>query len=219
MHWPAAENVVRIDGKDKKSMLILRESLGLSREQFTHQYASELLRAALSTSISALDRYMHDQIVSRSIGLLRRRVEDIPKELGNLRIPALTVKNSLEKLRSNVSARPGSILKKDLQDVLHRDETFQSVSGVERGAKLLGLKDFWKCVTNEMDGFTKPGDVQSQLKKIATRRNQIVHEADLILQQRARKPKLREISIGDAQGAIGFVELLVQAIDRLIENG
>lgn len=218
MHWPNSENIVRIDGKDKKSVLVLREELGLSRSEFTHDYVSELLRAVITSSISALDRYIHDQVVTHSLNLLRRAEADVPKELKKLRIPLLTVKKSLEKLRSNGTSRPGSILKADLREILHRDETFQNVSGVERGAKMLGIKDFWSELTKKMPGHTKSGDVQDRLREIATRRNQIVHEADVVIQERARLPKLRDISRTEAENARKFVCDLVAAFDNLVSE-
>jgi hypothetical protein len=215
MHWPHSENIVRIDGKDKNSILVLREELGLSRVDFTHDYVSELLRGAITSSVSALDRYIHDQDISYSLILLRRPEDDIPKELRKLRIPLLTAKRSLEKLRSNGSSRPGSILKADLRKFLHRDQTFQNVSGVERGAQMLGIGDFWSEMASKIPGFTKAKDLQDALRKIAKRRNQIVHEADVIIQERARQPKLRDMTRSEAEEALDFVCEFVSAFDVL----
>lgn len=216
MHWPNAEDIVRVDGKDRKSMLILREEVGLTREQFSHQYVSELLRGVIAACVSELDRYIHDQIACHCLSLLRRAEIDVPKELRQLKIPLLTAKKSLEKLRSNADSRPGGILKADLREVLHRDETFQSVSGVERGAKMLGLKDFWGNMVTKMDGFDQKGDIQSELRKITTRRNQIVHEADVIIQDRARFPRLRDISRAEAEDTLGFICIFVNSFDELV---
>jgi len=218
MHWPVAETVVRVDGKNKNSMLILREELGLTRTEFTHDYVSELLRGVITSSISALDRYIHDQVSTQSLKLLRRPEANVPKELRQLKIPLLTAKKSLEKLRTDGNARPGSILKADLRDLLHRDETFQSVSGVERGAKMLGIKSFWSEMAKKLPGFTKAGDVQEALRGIATRRNQIVHEADLIIQDRARQPKLRDIARSEAEDAQDFICNFVSAFDELVDE-
>lgn len=92
MRWPDAERIVRIDGKDGNSMLILREATGLDRKRFAHDYLSELLRAAIASAVAALDRYMHDLIVDRCIKLLSRPEDDIPKELRKLAIPVLETK-------------------------------------------------------------------------------------------------------------------------------
>lgn len=216
--WPNTENIVRVDGKDKNSMLILRECLGLSREQFAHAYVSELLRGVISSSISALDRYIHDQVMKHCLTLLRRAEDDIPKELKNLKIPLLTAKKSLEKFRSSISSRPGSILKADLREILHRDETFQNVYGVEKGAKMLGIDDFWSKITRKLPGYTRSGDVQDKLRSIAKRRNQIVHEADVVIQERARNPKLRDISRTEAEDSLIFISNFAQAFDELVNK-
>jgi len=216
MHWPKSEEIVRIDGKDRNSLLILRAEIGMTRAEFTHDYLSELLRGAITSTVSALDRYIHDQIVNHAIKLLSRAEGDIPKELRQLRLPALTVKRSLEKLKSDSASRPGTILKRELQEMLHRDETFQSVSGVEKGARMLGLKDFWSELTKKLQDYTRRGDVQASLKKITKRRNQIVHEADVITQQKARKVKLRDISKSEAENAVSFIKSLVLAFDELV---
>lgn len=216
MHWSQSEEIVRIDGKDRNSMLILRAEVGMSRDEFAHDYISELLRGTITSAVSALDRYIHDQIVNHATRLLGRAEASIPKELKQLRLPVLTVKRSIEKSRNDGASRPGTILKRDLQKMLHRDETFQSVSGVERGAQMLGLKDFWAELTKKMSGYSKAGDVQESLRKIATRRNQIVHEADVITQQRAREIKLRDITKPEAENIVTFIETLVKAFDELV---
>ena len=42
MHWSKKETIVRVDGKDGHSILILRQVLGIDHTQFTHDYLSEL---------------------------------------------------------------------------------------------------------------------------------------------------------------------------------
>jgi len=187
MRWPQRENIVRIDGKNKDSLLILRESLGISREHFSHEYASELLRSSLVCSISALDRYMHDVVVDWSWALLSQAEKDVPKELKKVRLPVLATKKALEKLRSNPQSRPGTLIKKEIQNVVHIDFTFQKKSDIEKGAKLLGITDFWRKVAAKMPDNPTPGDVQDTLTKIAKRRNQIVHESDLIFENKRQR--------------------------------
>ena len=215
MRWPQRENVVRIDGKDKKSLLILRESLGITRERFSHEYASELLRSSLVCSISALDRYMHDVVVDRSWALLSQAEKDIPKELKKIHLPVLATKKALEKLKSNPQSRPGTLIKKEIQNVIHIDFTFQKKSDIEKGAKLLGVTDFWRKVAAEMPGTPSPGDVQEELTKIAKRRNQIVHESDLILKTSAKAISQRDITRSDAQNAVEWISSFVEALDAV----
>ena len=53
MQWPQQEKIVRVDGKQKRSILILREELQIDRDQFAHDYLSELLRAAIVAAVGA----------------------------------------------------------------------------------------------------------------------------------------------------------------------
>ncbi|WP_297770830.1 HEPN domain-containing protein [uncultured Alcanivorax sp.] len=215
MHWPRRENIVRIDGKDKNSLLILRETLGISREHFSHEYASELLRSSIVCSISALDRYMHDVVVDRCWALLSQAEKDVPKELKKVRLPVLATKKALEKLKSNPNSRPGTLVKKEIQKAIHIDFTFQKKSDIEKGAKLLGVSDFWRKMAAEMPGGPSPGEVQEELTRITKRRNQIVHESDLILKTSAKEISQREISGSDAQDAVMWISSFVEALDSV----
>jgi len=216
MRWPKSEKIVRVDGASKQSMLILRESVGLTRSEFAHEYLSEILRGVVTASVSALDRYIHDQVTDKSLQLLRRAEADVPKELRQIKVPLLTAKRSMEKLRGDSSARPGALLKAELREILHKEETFQSVASVEKGAKMLGIRDFWGRILAELPRFSSKGEVQEELRAVTHRRNQIVHEADLIIQERPRDTKLRDIGRSDAENALAFVEEFVFGVDRLV---
>jgi hypothetical protein len=115
MHWPQGEQIVRVDGKDAQSLLILRAATGLSRNQFTHDYLAELLRATVVATVSALDRYMHDIVVMHSWSLLTRSERGIPRELKKLEIPILAARHAVDKLRRDGKARPGVLLKEALR--------------------------------------------------------------------------------------------------------
>lgn len=36
MHWPASNQIVRIDGKNRHSILVFKEECGIAREHFAH---------------------------------------------------------------------------------------------------------------------------------------------------------------------------------------
>lgn len=78
MHWPKGEAIVRVNGKDKNSLLILRPPLQLDHTRFSHDYLSELLRSAVVATVSALDRYVHDLVLHHSWALLSRSEKAIP---------------------------------------------------------------------------------------------------------------------------------------------
>ena len=217
MHWPDKESIVRVDGKDKASILVLREKCNIGREQFAHDYVSELLRGAVVASVSALDRYLHDLIVKHSWKLLNRREEDIPKGLKSLNISTLDAKKALEHLRKNSASRPGHLIKQAVQERLHREYTFQNPDSVLAAAKMLGVEDFWSKVSAKMPGKPANGEVIKMLRKIAQRRNQIVHEADLIRTRRA-DAALRDISHSDAVAWVEWMEGFGSAIQEVVDQ-
>lgn len=218
MRWPNSEKIVRIDGQGGNSFLILKESLGIDRSHFAHDYLSELLRSAIVTSVSALDRYFHDLLVHYCWNILNRNEKHIPKRLKELKIPLLAVKKVIRKLKEEQASRPGNIIKGKIQEILHREYTFQSPNDLDNAAKLLGLEDFWKKVGQEIKGKPKAGIVQDSLRKIAQRRNQIVHEADLILKTKAKEITLREINVNEVDEIKCWVEEFVEAVEKVVKR-
>lgn len=216
MRWPSGEQVVRIDGKDKKSLLILREDLGIDRSRFAHEYTSELLRAAIVAAISALDRYMHDLIVRRSLQLLKQSEDDVPKRLRDLRIPVLTAQRAIQRIREDKNTRPGHLVKQEIQKILHREHTFQNADSVQRGADMLGIKGFWDKVSAEMPGSPEKKDVIDTLNNISRRRNQIVHEADLILHKQGSRISHRPISHKETSDFVSWIDDFGNALDKVV---
>lgn len=218
MHWPKDERFVRIDGREQDSILIMRERVGIDRSHFAHELLSELLRSSVVASVSALDRYMHDLIVNHSWSILSGKVSSIPKELSKLSIPVLATKNALEQLRANQKARPGNLVKTALQEQLHREFTFQNPDDILLASKMLGLKNFWTNVASELNGKPKSEDVIDKLREIARRRNQIVHEADLVRKTKAKQVTVRDISRDTAEQWTNWIKDFVAAIQRVVDN-
>lgn len=128
----------------------------------------------------------------------------------------MTTKKALEKLRSDHRARPGSLVKQAIQEQLHREFTFQKPDSITIGAKMLGVTDLWAKVAAKMPGKPAKGDVINKLRKIADRRNQIVHEADVIRQTKARKHTSRDMTEKEARNFVAWIKDLVAAIDAVV---
>jgi hypothetical protein len=217
MHWPNGNKIVRIDGKDRQSIIVFKEECGIAREHFAHTYLSELLRSALVASVSALDRMLHDQVVKHCWKLLSKKEAEIPKKLKALSLSALDAKKALEYLRKDSASRPGSIIKKAIQEKLHREYTFQTPDSILLAAQMLGVDDFWGKVASKMQGNPPKYDVVEQLREITQRRNQIVHEADLIRTNR-QEPSLRPITFSDAERQVKWMEEFGSAVNDVIEE-
>lgn len=218
MRWPKNEKIHRVDGKDGESFLILRESANIDRHSFNHDYLAELLRATVVASVSALDRYMHDIVVLHSWALLNRAEVDIPKELKKLQIPVLSARHAVDKLRKDSKARPGVLIKEALRDHLHREYTFQKPDDVLKAAQMLGVTDFWGKVAGKMPGKPTKDLVMSELRTIAARRNQIVHEADFVRKAKAKNITMRDISAKTATEWSEWIGKFVLAIDSVIAD-
>jgi restriction system protein len=216
MHWPTNEQIVRVDGKNHRSVLILRKSVGITRTHFAHEYVSELLRAAIVAAVSALDRYFHDVLVEHSWTLLSQKDSKVPKQLQRLSVPILDTKRALTLLRKNNGSRPGGLIKKALQEVLHKEYTFQSPDDISHAAQMLGIADFWTKVASAMPGPPKKEQVINDLRSLSRRRNQIVHEADLVRKTRSQKITLRDIKEKEAKDWVHFVDVFVTATQSVV---
>jgi hypothetical protein len=217
MHWPSNEEIVRVDGKKGNSILILRESLEIDRKHFSHEYLSELLRGVVVTAVSAFDRYIHDLIVQRCWSLISRAEENIPADLAKLRLPLLATRKALAKLRSDPKSRPGLLIKAAVQEMLHRDYTFQKPDLVEQAMRMLGITDFWSKIAKEMPGTPSPGQVKDRLRQVVDRRNQIVHEADVVRKTRAKQVIIRPITEPEAKQTLEWIKGFAGAVDRIVK--
>lgn len=217
MHWPDGEQIVRVDGKDRQSVLVFRDSCGIDRNHFAHDYLSELLRSAIVASVSALDRLLHDLVVKHSWKLLTQPEEDIPKPLKTLPISAVDTRKAIEHLRKDPTARPGNLVKRAIQEKLHRDYTFQTPDSVLQAGKMLGIDDFWARVANKMHPRPSKKALIDRLRSITQRRNQIVHEADLVRTNR-QQPSLRAITLTEARDHVDWMRRFGTAVDKVVEE-
>ena len=82
---------------------------------------------------------------------------------------------------------------------------------------MLGIKDFWGNVVEAIDIDTSKSDLLATLSKITKRRNQIVHEADLI-KTSGRDPSLREISYADAEKWVNWMASFGLAVSTVVKD-
>ncbi|MDT8421975.1 MAG: HEPN domain-containing protein [Desulfuromonadales bacterium] len=217
MRWPVGEGIIRVDGKEKKSILVFRESCGIDRSHFAHNVLSELLRSSVVASVSAIDRLVHDLVVKHSWKLLTRADRDIPPRLKKLHISVFQTKKAIEHLRKDGSSRPGNLIKSAIQEQLHRDFTFQSPNAILEASKLLGIANFWSEVASHMPGVTAKKAVIDELELITRRRNQIVHEADLVRTKR-HEARLRDISLKQAVDTVTWIASFGKAISQVVST-
>ncbi|UWQ02592.1 hypothetical protein K3X44_04440 [Aliiroseovarius crassostreae] len=216
MHWNADTKILRVDGKD--SFLIIKNpTQGLTKEKFKDEYASELLRSSVVTSVSALDKYLHDTTLNRCFTLLRTSTSGLPKGLRKLELPASLAFEVQRTLKRDPKSRPGSKLKKELQRKLHLS-TFQNAGGVSECMKLMGVADYWRKVADEFGEGMTSKSIQDKLNDIVMRRHQIVHEADLERLISSNRFPLRKIDKDYAVDVLEFMERFVNATEKVVHS-
>jgi len=215
MRWLLGEQIERVDGSH--AILILRQAANMTPEHFQEKKLDELLRAALAGIVSALDRYCHDLIISRVLRELRRSEKNINKELRQLRIPVLAAKSAVHHARlrrgkgGRVRPRPMSIVRHAVQDVLHRDATYQRPSDISRGLRLVGIENVWQTCARRMR--CRADDIIKRLDRIVDRRNKIVHEGDVEQRRKGGRPTLHPLDKSQIRQDIDWVARLVNAIE------
>jgi len=214
MHWPIKNKIERIDGNKSLSILLLREEAGINRKHFTDEYLSELLRSSLVNCVAALDRYFHDIVLLHCLNAASK--PEVKKELRELYVPLCDVVNAIKTIRNNKTARPGNAIKKVIQDILHKDYTFQGPDAIVKASKMLGIDDFWGKVSDAMS-LNKDMLIKKH-REIINRRNQIVHEADIERKIKAKILTKRPINKKYAEEACALIEKLVEEANKIFES-
>jgi RiboL-PSP-HEPN len=214
MHWPKGSNIERVDSRD--AVVVLRDGCKLTRSSFRKEAMEELLRSALVVAVSALDRYVHERVVKKVVQALS--VRDLNRSQRELAIPvsdALRIQSTFRKaVRTDSHVRPANEVRHILQESLHQ-RTFQSWSEIEYAFELVGVKG----LAGQIQAATHAPTIQplkKQLGDIARRRNQIVHEGDLVRHRRGGQPKRRPVDRMDAQNSISFIQDLIDALEKVV---
>jgi len=219
MRWPQRQKIKIIESKKMQSVLIMKETTQIDYNNFGTNYIDEILRAALVSAVSALDRYIHDLIVENCIKMLNQKEENIPSGLKRLKLSLIVTKNVLLRMKrnngdENKGTRPGFVLKKAIQDELHL-KPFQSAEEIKNAMSIIGIKDLWPNISKVINPPLTQEAIKTSLKRIADRRNQIVHEADLFRKTRGKKISLREIKRRNVEQNITFIKSLVFAMEKV----
>ncbi len=213
MHWRQAEQIDRVDGNG--AVLILREGSGVTAEHFAEEYLDELLRAAHAGIVASLDRYCHEVIISRVVAQLAKSPRRASRELRQLTIPIHAARKAILHARTP-GTRPMNLIRDALQEVLHREETFQRPDDIARGMRIIGVDDLWRRCAERM-GCT-PGDITKRLNKIVGRRNRIVHEGDILRRKRGGRIAYHPIRASEVADDIRWLGALVETIENVVNQ-
>jgi len=166
---------------------------------------SDILRAALVLSVSALDYYVHEVV---RLGMLKihRGLRLEPPAFSRFQI-------SLGSARAGLSV--ASSLDYWLEDEIqqrHSYKSFQQPENIADAIRLISDKKLWEGVGNVMG--RPPKDIKQELSIIVDRRNKIAHEADI-------DPTLGlgnrwGINEGLVNDAVDFIEQIVESIHLVL---
>jgi hypothetical protein len=159
---------------------------------------SDILRAALVLSVSALDYYVHEVV---RLGMLEVYNGSRPEP------PAFS--------RFQVYLGSTRSLDNLLEDEIrqrHSYKSFQQPDNIAEAIRLISDKKLWEEVGNVMDRSAK--DIKQELSIIVDRRNKIAHEADI-------NPAYNlgdrwEINEEDVNDAVDFIEQVVESIHSIL---
>jgi hypothetical protein len=213
MRWKQDSTIDRVDGK--AAIVVLREGASLRRNDFSADALGELLRSALACAVSGVDRYVHERIVKAIVKALSKRKLSGPQE--ELSIPAAAAirasRAALRARRKGKAVRPANEIRKQIQELLHR-RPYQNWRDIETGFQLIGIPGLGGRLQTAYH-VAKLTPIRNQLNAIATRRNQVVHEGDLVRHRRGGKVRKQGITRKFVDDSIGFLETFVGHLESV----
>lgn len=163
---------------------------------------TDLLRAAIVMSVSALDHYIHETVrigMLESWGGTRRQTDAF-----------LRFSISIDGAREAVLNQTGEQWLHDEIRERHRWHSFQSPDRITEALRLITDVGIWDAVADDLRRPVQ--DVRQQLELIIDRRNKIAHEADL----NPSFPNLRwPIDEGLVNETAAFIVVIAETIHKV----
>ncbi|CAG1771302.1 hypothetical protein BAC3_01702 [uncultured bacterium] len=183
---------------------------------------SDILRAQLVYSVSALDKLIHELV---RIGMLQAfKNQRIKTSKFNGFSISLETYNKIQQLND---PKPDTLQLETPeyffeQEIIikHKYLAFQEPEKIADALSFIWEeKQKWQKIASEFnnlgENLNKSDDtLKKQLKNIISRRNQIVHEADIDIQTNKRN----EIDIEDVKDAVNFIHDLGKVIFKLVST-
>lgn len=168
---------------------------------------SDLYRAAWVQAVSALDHWLHQEIVSRAIVLINDRTGERPKRLANYQ---LSFKTAEDMQKRSVD----EVMVEHMTERLGRD-SYQKPDRIAEGLGYLTDKKqgvIWAEVAQTLGAPHSADSVKARQTDIADRRNKIAHEADIDPKTKHRRP----ISAGETAAIVDWTADLAKALSKVI---
>lgn len=166
---------------------------------------SDILRAALVLSVSALDFYVHE-IVRLGMLEIHRGLRPEPPAFSRFQISLGSARKGL-----SVALNLDYWLEDEIRQ-RHSYKSFQQPENVADAIRLISDKKLWEEVAKVMGRSAQ--DVKQQLSIIVDRRNKIAHEADIDpTLGLGNRWGINESLVNDA---VDFIEQVVESIHSVL---
>lgn len=169
----------------------------------------DICRSALVMAVSAVDSYMHWLVYDKLSEV--RKGRDIPPALAKLAVPFSSIALLADSVIENrEKIRPWVQVKNAMQKKL-LSETFQSFEQLGQAMAMAGISNGWKKISEQLG--EPAAIIKTRLNHIVHRRNQIVHEGDIMRKSRPRNVVFNEITVEQTISDIDWLDDLITAID------
>jgi len=213
MRWPGGSEIERVDTRD--AIIVLKPESKLTTTHFSQVCLDDQLRAALTFGVSAVDRYIHERVVKGIIPALRR--PHLNRQQAEFSIPVATAilisEEAVSAQRTGLNIRPTNIVRKKVQEVLFK-RPFQSFKEIEYAFQLLGVTNL-ESQLKASYGIDNWRTVKSQLSHLVKRRNQIVHEGDLVRHERGGQIRWEAITRRYVADSLDFLDGFVRHLETV----
>ncbi|MGW9634677.1 hypothetical protein [Nocardiopsis alba] len=167
-------------------------------------HPEDLYRAAWSQAVSALDHWLHQEVLEHAVALVRSPERPLPDRLAKLKMPFSTV----EQMADN---SVDSVFAEFIEEEIRRD-TYQRSKGIGEGLRLvthLNAQQIWERIAEGLG--TNAAAARDRQDKIVDRRNRIAHQADL-----DRDGQRTPMSADEVEAAVAWIENVAEQIRTLL---
>lgn len=171
-----------------------------------HDQVEDLLRMQVVYAISCLDRLIHDLVLDGMIQIFQgRKAPTTAYE--NFQV-SLQLMNSMS---STSGPPPENILSAHIINK-HKYQSFQEPGNIKTALNLIWAESHkWQKIATAMN--MSENDVRVTLTNVVTRRNQIVHEADIDLFSESLQP----LAHANTRYMVDFIRKLGKVIFDLVQ--
>jgi hypothetical protein len=170
------------------------------------EQSSEILRAEIVLSVSALDCFIHDLVKYGMVETYQgNRLSS--KQFETYQIPFKFLK--LIDGNQQVDEKLGYL--ETIISEINSKDSYQSPKNIEYALGLINVNKIWSALANEMN--SKADDIKNELSLIVDRRNKIAHEADYNNLSGDKYP----IDRNNVNDVILFIENLCEAIYKIAQ--